>query len=237
MIEFRYSAELLARFPSIHGGMIIAQNVQNGTTPSTLLAQFEAEQKAVLERIGDRSLADLESISAWRRAFSAFGVKPTQYRCAAEALLRRLTKQGDIPSINMLVDIGNMISIRYGIPIAMCDTAAIKNKITARFATGTETFNDLGSSESVHPEVGEVIFVDDKGMVIARRWCWRQSAESASSESTTGLLVTIEGHHANAQADVQAALQDIQALLTQYAGGTMQSALLSVDNPALTIKA
>ena len=39
-------------------------------------------------------------------------------RSAAEALLRRLTKQGSIPSINTLVDIGNLVSIRYALPVA-----------------------------------------------------------------------------------------------------------------------
>jgi DNA/RNA-binding domain of Phe-tRNA-synthetase-like protein len=45
--------------------------------------------------------------------FTRFGAKPTQYRCAAEALLRRLAKHGDISPINTLVDIGNLVSIRY----------------------------------------------------------------------------------------------------------------------------
>ena len=51
---------------------------------------------------------------------------------------------------------------------------------TVRFATGGETFTDLGSGERESPEPGEVIFVDEAGLVSARRWCWRQSAESAS---------------------------------------------------------
>ena len=46
-------------------------------------------------------------------AIRGFGVDPTQYRSAAEALLRRLSKSGEIPSINALVDLGNLVSIRY----------------------------------------------------------------------------------------------------------------------------
>ena len=65
------------------------------------------------------TLASVPSIAAWRRAFSQFGAKPTQHRNAAEALLRRLDKQGEIPSISTLVDIGNLISIRYAIPVAI----------------------------------------------------------------------------------------------------------------------
>ncbi len=55
-----------------------------------------------------RSLSELPTLSAWRQAFRRFGANPTKHRSAAEALLRRLQK-GDIPGINTLVDIGNLV--------------------------------------------------------------------------------------------------------------------------------
>ena len=59
----------------------------------------------------------------------------------------------------------------------------------------------------------EVIFVDDDGSVSARRWSWRQSAQSAASESTSQALITVEGHHDGAEVDVAAALDDLLGLL------------------------
>jgi DNA/RNA-binding domain of Phe-tRNA-synthetase-like protein len=35
------------------------------------------------------------------------GLKPTQYRCAPEALLRRLRKEGTLPPLHPLVDLCN----------------------------------------------------------------------------------------------------------------------------------
>lgn len=144
-------------------------------------------------------------------------MEPTQYRCAAEALLRRLTKQRSVPSINTLVDVGNLVSIRYGLPVAVFDQAAVSGGTTVRFARGDERFTDLGTSTVEHPEPGEVVFVDDAGLVSARRWCWRQGAESAAGESTTDILVTVEGHHETAHADVAAALADLRELVGEYA--------------------
>ena len=95
--------------------------VSNGPSAPALVAAFEAEQAAALARLGDTPLSEVPSLAAWRRAFRAFGTDPTGYRSAAEALLRRLTKQGSIPSINTLVDIGNLVSIRYALPVAMFD--------------------------------------------------------------------------------------------------------------------
>ena len=150
------------------------------------------------------------------RAFAAFGVKPTQYRSAIESLLRRLTKKGDIPSISTLVDIGNLVSIRHRLPVAFLDLAHVTGATTVSFATGNERFTDLGSSESIHPAAGEVIFADEAELVSARRWCWRQSAESATKPDTTEVLITVEGHHEGAAADVAAAVTAVGTLLATY---------------------
>ncbi|MDJ0954766.1 MAG: phenylalanine--tRNA ligase beta subunit-related protein [Acidimicrobiia bacterium] len=210
---FDYSPEILERFPTIRAGIIHATGLRNGPADTDLTAAYSAEQAAVVARIGDTPLAELPSVAAWRRTFSGFGVKPTQYRSAIESLLRRLTKKGDIPSISTLVDIGNLVSIRHALPIAFIDLAGVGGTTEVVFATGEERFRDLGSSDSIHPEPGEVVFVDEAGLVSARRWCWRQSAESATGPTTTDVLVTIEGHHDSAATDVAAAVDDLVDLL------------------------
>lgn len=231
--RFRYDDAILERFPTVVGGVLHATGVTNGPSSEVLAAAFRAEQAAVFVRIGDVPLTEIPSLAAWRRAFRGFGVDPTGYRSAAEALLRRLTKQGDIPSIATLVDIGNLVSIRYAVPVAVFDLAAIRAALTVRFAAGDESFTDLGSGTIEAPEAGEVIFVDAAGHVAARRWCWRQSAGSASRPSTTEVLVTVEGHHAGAHADIEAAVADLEALLRDEAGAVrVRSGLVDARSPA-----
>ncbi|NDJ77709.1 MAG: hypothetical protein GYB65_15765 [Chloroflexi bacterium] len=236
MILFQYNADILEKYPTIRGGVIRAVGLQNSPTPSELLAAYEAEQQATLARIGDTPLSDLPSLAAWRRAFSAFGVKPTQYRSAAEALLRRLTKKGDIPSLNLLVDLGNLVSIRYALPVAVFDQRGIAGGITVRLANGDEAFTNLGADEPERPTEGEVIFIDEAGVVAARRWCWRQSAQSAAHEDTTDVLITVEGHHDTAEADVWAAVEDLQTLLqANFPDLTLDAALVTPGNPAFEV--
>jgi DNA/RNA-binding domain of Phe-tRNA-synthetase-like protein len=222
MTLFRYDPAIIERYPSIVGGVLHATTVINGPTPDGLLAAYGAEQTAVLRRLGETPLSEVPSLAAWRRALRGFGVDPTAYRSAAEALLRRLTKQGSIPSIGTLVDVGNLVSIRHALPVAVFDLGSISGGLTVRFATGDETFTDLGSGTVEAPDPGEVIFVDHAGHVAARRWCWRQSAESASGESTTAVLVTVEGHHAEARREVSAAIADLGELLETYGGTTVE---------------
>ena len=216
MITFSYAPDILDTFPATRGGVIGASRLVNGPTPSDLLADYRAEQQRVREDIGETPLAEIPSVAAWRRTFAGFGVKPTQYRNAAEALLRRLTKQGDVPSINLLVDLANLVSLRYRLPVAVFDQRDVSGGTTVRFATGAERFTDLGAEVASTPEPGEVVFVDDAGLVSARRWCWRQSDQSAAREATVEALITVEGQHDGAEADVTQATGDLQALLAAY---------------------
>ena len=117
---FCYRADLLATFPEVVGGILYVTGLQGGPTPPDLAAAYADEQTAARAR--GYTPTEMPPLAAWRAAFRRFGVKPTKYRSAAEALLRRLDKQGDIPSINNLVDIGNLVSIRYALPVAIVDT-------------------------------------------------------------------------------------------------------------------
>ena len=234
MSTFQYHTDILDRYPNVVGGVILAQGMTNTPTPERLLSAYQAEQQAVLQRLGKTPLSQIPSLSAWRSAFRGFGVDPTQYRSAAEALLRRLTKKGDIPSINTLVDLGNLVSIRYALPTAVFDTRVLQGPVTVHFAKGSERYTTLGQDEIEHPEPGEVVFSDATELVIARRWCWRQSEQSAAQLDTTSAIITVEAHHAEGRRDIEAALQDLLELLRKYVGGTYTSGILDVHNTMIS---
>jgi len=237
MARFAYDPSVLARFPGVVGGVLHATGVVNGPTPPDLARQYRAEQVAVLGRLGDTPLSELPSLAAWRRVFRGFGVDPTQYRGAAESLLRRLVKQGELPSIGALVDLANLVSVRHALPVAVFDLRGVAGGITVRFAAGDEAWADLGASETRRPDPGEVIFVDEARVACARRWCWRQSSASAVRDDTREVLVTVEGHHDGAPDDVRRALADLESLLRGLAdpdapGPSLRSGLLTADRPA-----
>jgi DNA/RNA-binding domain of Phe-tRNA-synthetase-like protein len=226
MTGFRYHEDIVRRYPDVAGGVIIARGLSNGPTPAALREAYLAEQRATLERISNTPLSQIESLAAWRNAFRRFGTEPTRYRSAAESLLRRLTKKGDIPLINCLVDIGNLVSIRYALPVAVFDTRHLQGPVTVHFADGLERYTPLAEGMVEHPEPGEVVFTDETGLVVARRWCWRQGEESAARDDTRDAIITMEAHHASGKADVSAALQELMALLGTHSGGTFTSAIL-----------
>lgn len=235
MSVFRYSDRITSDFPQIRGGVVLVTGLENRPTPSPLIDAYRSEQRRVREAIGETPLSEIPNLAAWRRAFSAFGVKPTQYRNAAEALLRRLTKSGAVPLINTAVDIANLVSIRHRLPVAVFDQRHVSVGTTVRYAEGSENFTDLGAAEAIHPDQGEVVFVDHGALVSARRWCWRQSDQSATRLETTTALYTVEGQHESADDDVSKATEDLLALITGHLPGARVSwAILSPSEPAFS---
>jgi DNA/RNA-binding domain of Phe-tRNA-synthetase-like protein len=93
-MHFQHSSDLWRDFPDLVPGVLFADGL---TKNVDVYSRIAAHTAVAGERLGDRSEAELPEIQAWRRAFSTMGLKPTQYRCAAESLLRRYRKEQSLP--------------------------------------------------------------------------------------------------------------------------------------------
>lgn len=223
---FRHDPLLRADFPTLAAGTIRLDGVTPGAAadPSPWLAIARS-------RLAGTAEGQLPPVQAWRKAFTAMGLKPTQYRCASESLLRRLRRDGDLPSLHPLVDLCNAVSAAFAIPVAALDTDRITGNLEVRRATGSERY-DTFTGDVEHPEPGEVIFADAAGRAHARRWTNRQSGYSAISPATRRAFIVAEALHPDATTDVA-------ALLTALTGAlhtTWPAASIVADppTPALT---
>jgi len=199
-MDFQHSAEIWADFPELVPGVLFAAGLRREVPPlGPRTARFTATASA---RLAGRSEAELPEIQAWRRAFSRMGLKPTQYRCASESLLRRFRKEGSLPGLHPLVDLCNAISLAFAIPVAVFDVSRITGGIEVRYADGDEDYLTF-SGETEHPAAHEVIFADWARRVHARRWTNRQSGWSAMRDSTDAALIVAEALHDSAAADVR----------------------------------
>lgn len=176
-------------------------------TPGAAIDSFLAQAR---QRLAQAPEGELPEVQAWRRGFARMGLKPTQYRCASEALLRRLRKEGALPGLHPLVDLCNAASAAFAIPVAVIDMDRISGSLQVRPATGSEVYETF-SGEIEHPEPGEIIFADTAGRAHARRWCNRQSGHSAVSASTANALIVAEALHATAAADTALLMDRLQA--------------------------
>jgi DNA/RNA-binding domain of Phe-tRNA-synthetase-like protein len=228
---FTHSPQIWSQFPALVAGVTVAEGVHPN-------AVSEDEIQALYKRAKERLAASpegegqLPEIQAWRKAYSSMGLKPTQYRCAAESLLRRLKKDEPFPRFHPLVDFCNALSMAYATPIAVIDAAKINGGITVRHAAGNEQYLDFSGAIEA-PEANEVIFADEAGHAHSRRWCFRQSKESVCLPGTATALIVAEAHHASASADVAGLLAELSAGLAKYWKTPAKQAVLTPAAPKL----
>jgi len=83
-MRFGHSSEIWRDYPELVPGVLFASGITPGAAVGDRISVFTDRARA---RLGSGSEAELPEIQAWRRAFARMGLKPTQYRCAAESLL------------------------------------------------------------------------------------------------------------------------------------------------------
>ena len=94
VMHFEHSSEIWRDFPELVPGLLAAEGITPDVFVDHPVARYEAVAAARLESVSE---GEFPEVQAWRRAFSRMGLKPTQYRCASEALLRRYRKEGSLP--------------------------------------------------------------------------------------------------------------------------------------------
>ncbi len=226
-MQFAHAPAIWQAFPELVAGAIQAEGIHDHAAVQTAQSRYIDIAKSKLQAGAE---SDLPAIQAWRRAFARMGLKPTQYRCAAEALLRRLRKEGNLPPLHPLVDLCNAVSVAYAIPIAVFDLAHVSGNLQVRHAVGDEDCLAF-SGEHERPDAGEVIFADDARHVHARRWCNRQSALSAIRPATVQVLIVAEAMHETAAHDVAELLDALTGELRSLWSARVRTAMLTKDAP------
>jgi DNA/RNA-binding domain of Phe-tRNA-synthetase-like protein len=228
-VFFGHSAALWGQFPQLVPGVLVVGGVHPAVELGDRLAPWHARAR---ERLARGPESELAEVSAWRRAFAQMGFKPTQYRSASEALLRRFRRENDLPRVHPLVDLGNAVSLAFALPVAILDLAGVAGHLEVRHAAGGE--EHLGfSGEVERVEPGEVIFADAANHAHARRWTFRQSRRSTVTAGTRDVLIVAEGLHPGAGADVPALLDALAGLLTPLWGAPRHRAVLTAAAPRL----
>lgn len=191
-MRFGHADTIWSDHPALTAGALYATGVDADADVTARTAEHIAHAAT---RLAGATESEFPEVLAWRRAFSRMGLKPTQYRCASESLLRRLRKEGTLPRIHPVVDLCNAVSVAYAVPVAVLDADRIAGpSLEVRPARGDEHYTAFGGATE-HPAPGEVTFVDSGGRAHARRWTNRQSGHSAVGEHTSRIIVVAEAMH------------------------------------------
>ena len=226
---FRHVPEIWQRFPQLVPGLLVVKGINpDGQVESRIRVWYERAGK----RLQEQTESEMPEVAAWRRVYSQMGLKPTKYRSAAEALLRRFKREATLPRLHPLVDLCNAISLAYALPVAVFDLEKVEQFIEVRPASGTEQY--LSFQEQIeHPEAGEIIFADAAAHAHARRWTFRQSRRSVVEPRTERVVIVSEGVHEEAGKDIPSLLDELAEAIADLWGNPDKQAILTADSPRI----
>ncbi|MFC9831095.1 B3/4 domain-containing protein [Streptomyces albogriseolus] len=229
---FRHAEAVRSAHPGLAAGALHASGVDATADVGARVAEYTAR---ALARLADGPESHFPEVLAWRRTFARMGLRPTQYRCASESLLRRLRMEGSLPRIHPVVDLCNAVSVAYAVPVAALDADRITGPLLeVRPAHGDEEYTTF-DGRTEHPAPGEVTYADAAGRAHARRWTNRQSGHSAVRDGTRRVLVVAEAMHEGGADTVARTLDTLAEELAAHWPVTPVTALLAPDAPEFTL--
>ena len=226
---FCHVPEIWHEFPQLVPGVLVVDRIHPQVNVGPHLQPWFQRARERLSRGPESQMAE---IAAWRRAYTQMGLKPTKYRSASEALLRRFKKEDDLPALHPLVDFCNAVSLAFALPIAVFDLDRVEEFLEVRKATGEETYQAF-NGEIETPPANEVIFADAGQHVHARRWTFRQSRRSTIRPETKRVLIVSEGLHETADRDVCVLIDALTTGITAMWSTPEHEAILTADNPTV----
>ncbi len=227
--DYRIDEAIFRLYPGYRRGLVLAQQLRNGPAPAALSNELRQQEVALRAELPGNP-AEHPRIAAWREAYRRFGARPSDFRSSIEALARRVARGDALPSINALVDIGNLVSIRYLMPVGVHPVPDGQEPLALRVAQPGDHFlpPDGGSAEA--PEPSEVVFAQGS-TVLTRRWTWRQAALTLTLPETTAVFFNLDALACVPPEVLQAATNDVVTLTRTHCAGETRTTVLDAAAP------
>ncbi len=225
----RIEPQFFDRFPNALIGVVVARGIDNSSGVGGLSGELSGACDALRASLQGAVVSEHPKIACWREAYRAFGAKPKKYPSSIEAIVRRVLKGNDLPAINPLVDVYNLVSLRHLIPVGGEDLDKIVGDLVLRFARdGEPEAHMLGRPAPEAPSPGELIYADDAGAV-CRRWNWRESARTCLSPTTENAILVVEALPPTTGAELDAAIVELQRGVETYCGARCESEIFTLS--------
>jgi len=214
--------------------VVIATVFNNRDKNNGILDEIREEQSKIRQELAGQEISGIPEIKVWREAYSAFGGKPKKNRSSVENLYRMALDSVELRSINKLVDIYNLISLKWMMPVGGEDIDKMKGDLVLTFAGDNENpVRLLGEQEEKPPKPGEVIYKDEEGTV-CRRWNWKESDRTKLTEDSRKAIFVIEALEPTVDT-VRDAAEELAKRIIDICGGETRVEVLDREKPEVEI--
>ena len=222
-MKFKIEKKMFEKYPNLKVGIIVVNNLDNNINID-IEDYINNVSKEKIEKFKDVELANYNVIKSWREIYKSFGEKKS--RSSVEALIRRTLNQNPVKSINPLVDIYNLISLKYEVPCGGEDLDKINDDIILGFAEGCEEFISLGEDEVQIVNKDEVIYKFNN-TVICRNFNYRESDLTKLTNDTKRAVLVIESI---CDDNLDSALEELEQLVKDKLNCETNKKILDVNN-------
>jgi len=229
-MKFSVSPEIFSNYPGLTVGVLVVNDIDNSGKHNEIIDLLRSTEKEAEQLITPEEVNEHPKIAAVRESHRKFGSNPKKYPPSVQAIVKRVVKGGNLPIINPLVDLYNIISLKHIVPAGGENLDAAEGEIKLTYADGTEEFIELGDTENTPPDEGEVVYKDDKG-VICRKFNWREGDRTKLTEDTKNAVLVIEGLPPVTPEEVRIASEELKELIDKYCGGENTVHLLDAESP------
>ena len=192
----------------------------DGVRADPLADGFLHERDDVIQRrtgrVEGRAVADLPGVAENRTLFHRLGVDPTKSRPSSEALLRRVLQGRSLPTILPAVDVCNLASFEYQLPIGLYDREQVKGAVFARLGRVGEGYEGIRKGRVNLTQ--RLLLADDTGPFGAPT---SDSARTQVSDRTHSLLCVVFCPNDRSSDDLSAMLARVADLLARYCQATV----------------
>src|SRR3989338_3570514 len=225
-MKFKIDSQIFEKFPDALVGVVIAKNLNNAGISEEIQNQIRQQEKEIRASYNTETLPQNPKIGVWRKTYSAFGANPKEHKSSVENLYRLVLQGVNLRHINNLVDIYNLTSLKYMVPVGGEDIDKIEGDVVLTFAEPNEpTVLLLGDKEPRPPHAGEVIYKDNVS-AICRRWNWRKADRTKFTEETKNCFLVIEGLLPVTKQGIEDATKELKELLQKFCGGNITYQIL-----------
>ena len=227
-MKFKVYPEVFEKLPNVCFAVVAAYGIDNRGEHKRIQELLMHSIEKVREEIGGTDIKKNRDIIPYRQAFSELGFNPNKYLSSIEAMVKRVAKGGDLPSINPVVDLVNAVSLQYMLPMGAHDMDALEGEIAVRFAVPGDTFVPLGETGEEAVEPGELVYADAK-RIRTRRWIWRQSDRGKITAESSNIFFPIDGFRGENCNRMLEARNRLALLLTEHFGCRVEKYFVKDD--------
>lgn len=230
---FRIDSEVFERLEGLCVGVVVARgflNDQDSPEVTCLLDEAMGEARGRLEGM---HASDDPRVQPYRQAFHRLGMSPSRYPSSNIALLRRIAKGKGLARISPVVDLGNAISIRFGVPLGSHAIEGDGQELCLRLSREGDVFVPRGA-DAPDPTLtpGELVYAQGD-LVHTRRWTWQQGEAGKISADTRDAVFPIDGFTGVNDEVVMRAAEELARGLERFLGARCQTYLTDAAHPSV----